>query len=210
MGRPKGSKNGTSKQVSDEAKEIEASGDNVTTLPVVRVERFEEPPQMNDAQSQELFFQHQKSVNASLTKLKKAQADFKNVCKLAKSELGKSAVSDIKLANLLETQEGEDEKKAEVERMIQIAAWVGSPLGTQLRMFGAEDGVPLGVKAYEAGRRAGIKGDKAKPPSEFASSEAEQQWLSGHADGNAELATQTFKPFPDSDASRAPSYEVIN
>lgn len=217
MGRPKGSRN---KQVSDEAQEIEASGENVVELKPAKAPK-ETMQQLSDAQREQLFHHHSKSYGKALAAKKKSDADFKNVCKLARSEMGADAVFRIKLGAMLETQEGEDEKKAELAATIEVAAWVGSEIGTQLRMFDAADGVPLGMRAYESGRRAGLKGDKAKPPSEFSSGEAEQRWLKGHSDGNADLATKTFKPFAevaeqgdavirDADASRQPSYQVIN
>lgn len=227
MGRPKGSKN---KQISDEGKEIEREeSENVTTLPVVRVERFEGEPTakkesvqpLSDAQREQLFHHHSKTYAKTLAAKKTADANFKNVCKLAKSEMGADAVFRIKLGAMLESQEGEEEKKDELAATIEVAAWVGSSIGTQLRMFDDADGVPLGMRAYDDGRRTGLKGNPAKPPSQFSSGEPMQQWLHGHSDGNGELASKSFKSFKDvadegdavvrdANAGNKPSYQVVN
>ena len=225
MGRPKGSKNGK-KQVSDEAKEIAESGE--TAENVVELKPAKEPkvsaqsPQLSDAQYQSLLLQSQSDYNKSLTSKKRTDADFKNVCKRIKAECGKDAIDDIKELNLLETDEGEAKIKAKVERTIRNATYVGAKLGEQLRLFSSADGVPLGMRAYEAGKRAGIKGDPCKPPHSPGNQEYDS-WMSGWQDGNTELAGKTFKKptfrdvadegdrlIHETVSGRPPSYEVIN
>lgn len=149
---------------------------------------------LDEEQQQVLFFQHKSAFETMLSRKKKADADFKNACKLAKSELGEHAVDQIKVAIALEQNEdGELALKNEIESKLRVARWVGASVGTQFEMFNGPDRTPAADRAYDEGRRAGMKGDAARPPH---SPETEQyrRWMEGHADGNAALARKGFKP----------------
>ena len=86
---------------------------------------------LTDAEQQALFFQHKRFYEASLAKKKAADADFRNVCKKAKSELGDFGVLQIKTAVKLESDDGSEKIQAEMEAMVQAARWLGMPIGSR-------------------------------------------------------------------------------
>ena len=163
---------------------------------MVRGKRAESPveapekEELTEEQKQALFFQHRRSYDAALATKKKADAEFKNVCKLAKSELGKNAVRDIKVAIALDDENGDEALRDEISAKLRVARWVGSSVGTQFEMFGNDD-TPAAERAYAEGKRVGMKGEPAKPP-HHPSTEQYREWMRGHGDGNAVLA-QGFK-----------------
>lgn len=175
-GRPKGSKNKPKEQPNGSATKQEAGpGHNGA------------PAELTDEQRQALFFQHKKKYSAALAAKKAADVALKNVCKLAKSELGDDAVPSIKDALLLETAEGEVEFRARVERQMRVARWMGMPVGAQGNLFEENDRTPAADKAFADGKRAGLAGETAKPPHD-PSTEQYGRWMEGHAEGQAVVA----------------------
>lgn len=122
------------------------------------------PPsaEMTEQQKQALAIQHKKHYQASLARKKEADADFKNVCKRAKAEVGDDAVDLIKDMILLETEEGEAKIKAGIERQKRAALYMAAPLGAQFSMF--EDRTPAVDRAREEGVRDGMEGKTLHPP----------------------------------------------
>lgn len=108
-----------------------------------------------------LLDHHVGRYEPALAAKKKADADFKNVCKLAKAE--GISLSDIKKRIELRTPEGEAKLKADIERTLQIAKWAGMPLGAQAG-FDFTDRRPAVDRAREEGRQAGRRGEVLKPP----------------------------------------------
>jgi len=185
MGRPKGSKN-RPKIVPSEA--APSAGHN----------------QLSDEQVQALFFQHKKRYEAALAVKKKADADFKTSCKLAKSEIGDDAVERIKYAIELETEEGEAKLKARMERQAEVARWMGLPIGAQASLFG-EDRTPGDDRAFAEGKRAGMEGKERRPTYDVTTSQS-RKWLEGYDAGqevNRSLMADAMMPLsekaPDSD-----------
>lgn len=154
------------------------------------------PSTMDDDDLQVLFFQHKNSYVAALAKKKKADADFKNACKLAKSELKSSGMADavdrIKLAILLETDEGDASLKERLENELRVARWMGTSVGTQFSLFDGPDRTPAVDRAFDDGKRAGLSGEPAKPP-HSPDTEQYRRWMAGHSEGNTALATKGFK-----------------
>lgn len=70
---------------------------------------------------------------------------------------------DFEVARKLQGLEGEKAKKAEIERSLKIARWLGLSLGTQLDMFAEPDRVPAVDVAFELGKTQGLAGITAKP-----------------------------------------------
>lgn len=173
------------------------------------------PPPSNgpdDAQMQALFFQHKKTFEARLAAKKKADADFKNACKLAKSELGKSAIDDIKTAIKMDAEGGEAAVIEDIQAKLRVARWVGAAFGHQFEMFDGPDRTPAVDRAYDAGRRAGLAGEPARPPHD-PSTEQYGKWMEGHHVGNEQLARATFKPLEpkgDAEADEASSGERVS
>lgn len=141
-------------------------------------------------QLQVLFFQHKGNYVAALAAKKKTDADFKNMAKRVKADLGELGIDQIKLAIRLETPEGEAEVRGEIAGMQQVAAWVGADIGTEFEMDLGDGG-----RAFNEGKRAGMLGEPKKPPKAYAPDSIDyQKWLEGHGDGNAALLTKGIKP----------------
>lgn len=179
-GRPKGSRN--------KPKVIPANANASPPAPANH-------NQLTDEQQQALFEQHKKKYEHLLALKKKADADFKNGCKLARSELGADAIDAIKDAIELETEEGEARFKARVERQIRVARWLGLDVGTQGELFGA-DRTPGDDRAFGEGKRAGMGGKERRAPYDAATSQF-RKWLEGYDAGqevNRSLLQDSLKP----------------
>jgi len=162
MGRPPGSKNKTKEG------EPAKAGHNSS---------------LTDEQRQALHLnQHVPAYAKALEVKKKADADLKNVAKLIKAEGG--SVNAVKLALALRTPEGEAAFRARLAEEHEIAIWNG--VGVQVDLF-ADARQPADDKAYDAGKRAGMAGETARPPHDPSTSQY-KRWMDGHADGQAVLA----------------------
>ena len=186
MGRLKGSKNkNPKKNGGEDAKTAEpAIGHNGGP----KVELTEE-------QRQALFFnQHLPKYKAALAAKKEADRILKQVCKIAKAELGENAVGDIKLAIEAETPEGEAAIKARMESQARLLRWLGLPVGEQGTLF-PTDLTPAVDKARADGKRAGFKGETCSPPHD-PSVPQHAAWIEGWHDGQAVLVQTKLRPMP--------------
>jgi hypothetical protein len=141
--------------------------------------------ELTDDQRARLFFAHKTAYEAALAVKKKADADFKKICKLAKSELGDDAVPSIKDALLLETEEGTAQIEADRARQARVARWMAVPLGAQPDLFGDER-MPAVDRARAEGKAARLQGKPAKSPYD-PSVPQHDAFLEGYADGNRAL-----------------------
>lgn len=157
--------------------------------------------QLNDDDMQALFFQHKTAIGNALAAKKLADARFKNACKLAKAELGKNAVADIKLATELEEEDGDAILKDRIERSLRVARWMGSNVGTQFEMFDGEDRTPSIDRARAAGKRAGLAGEPKKPPHD-PSTEQYREWMTGFDEGQEVLVRRLGPKDGTDDAER--------
>lgn len=144
-------------------------------------------PPLNDAERQALHFRHVKEYEGALAVKKKGDADLKNCAKRIKAEGG--SVKAIKLSIELATPEGESAFRARLAEQQEVAAWNG--VGIQVDMF-ADERQPAEDRAFEEGKRAGMKGEDRKPPYD-PSVPQHQKWLEGYGEGNAVLASEGFK-----------------
>lgn len=139
--------------------------------------------ELTDDQRQALFFNHKRAYEASLAKKKEADAAFKNVCKLAKAELGDDAVKSIKDAILLDSPEGEAQLQAEIVRVMRIARWMNIPFGAQPDMFSDfSDPRPATERARAEGKKSGMEGLVCKPPYAPTLPQADE-WTEGWREG---------------------------
>jgi hypothetical protein len=138
--------------------------------------------ELTEDERRALLFQHVKTFEERLAAKKKADADFKNACKVAKSELGKDAVADIKDVISLKTPEGEAALKAEVERKLRIARFMNAPVGHQFTF--SDDMRPSVDRAYEDGKIVGLDGGDMRPPHD-PSVPQYASWLEGWHAGQA-------------------------
>jgi ribosome modulation factor len=150
------------------------------------------PRELTDEQKQKLFFVHQKGYKAALEVKQKADADFKNKCKTIKAD--GIAVSEIKLS-LMEPEKFEARVREDVESYSRVARWLGSPIGTQLQLLDEPDRTPGDDRAYEDGKRAGMRGEDCKAPFAQHLPQA-NRWREGWHAGQA-VVTDRFKETKD-------------
>jgi hypothetical protein len=141
--------------------------------------------ELTEDEQRVLLFQHKRQYEGALAVKKKADADLKNVCKLAKSECGKWAVADIKDLILLEQDKGAEAMKADIERKLRLARWAGAAVGTQFSFEEVDRRAGEDV-ARENGKIAGMKGEACNPPHD-PSVPQHQAWIAGWHDGQAVL-----------------------
>ena len=89
---------------------------------------------------------------------------------------------DIQLAIRLESEEGIEAAKNDLERTNRIARWLG--VSKQLDLFGDKE--TTAQRHFEDGRRAALDDQPPKPPSHLANKDA-STWLEGHAAGRTSL-----------------------
>ncbi|WP_192242924.1 hypothetical protein [Mesorhizobium silamurunense] len=152
--------------------------------------------QLSDDQRQALTRQLGEKRTRLVDAEKTAKAARMNHDRLIKSELGENGLDEIKLLEQLETPEGEKEFKERRDREIRIARWAGLAIGSQGEF--ELDRRPAAEKAFDAGKRAGMKGEDCKPP-HAPGAEAYDEWIRGWHEGQAVLAGG-FKKGPDSAA----------
>lgn len=117
-----------------------------------------------------------------------------------KTAIGKHAIRDLRLSVEIVTPEGEARIKERRDAELRVARWMGVALGTQAEMFADEiDQQPLNdvERAYEAGKRAGLEGEK-RTSNYTPGTEAEQNWMKGWHDGQEALLRHGLHgPAPD-------------
>lgn len=157
-------------------------------------------PELSDDQRFALTVLHKKSYERSLAAKKAADADLKNTCKLARAELGPTAIDDIKDMIALDSPEGESLLKSKVERMVKVARWMGLPIGTQGDIFSDVDRTPAVEKAEAKGKRDGLAGAPCNPECDTSVPQYESYMKGFHA-GQAVLAKgiRPIEQAPDSE-----------
>lgn len=185
-GRPKGSPNKkkTTTEAVPAADRADVGADHNHKQPHVA----KEP--LDDDQLQALFFKHKAEYEKALKAKKAADAEIKLVAKRLKAEGTK--LSDVKVAIALESPEGEADLRDKIERELRVARWLGLPVGTQLSLLDETDRTPSDERAFEEGKRSGLKGEPASPPRGFAGANT-QHWMRGHAEGNAVLLSKGIR-----------------
>jgi hypothetical protein len=152
--------------------------------------------QMSDEQRRVLLFNHKRKLKPLLAAEKEAKAAVTKAFDVAKAE--GIPKKDLKLAILLESDEGIEATKLDVERTQRIARWMG--VGRQLDLFAATTKPTNAERHYEDGKLAALNDQPAKPPSHL-SQKDHQHWLEGHAAGrtalNTERASGGFRPLSD-------------
>ncbi|TCU34070.1 hypothetical protein [Rhizobium azibense] len=140
---------------------------------------------------------HVPAYERALKAKKEADAAFKNVCKVIKSEGGN--VDDIKLTIKLRTPEGEKEFKELLDRQRRVAEWSNLPIGSQGWLLD-EDRRPITERAGKDGEKAGLEGKDCAPP-HAAGTEAYDAWVNGWHAGQAMLSSG-FKKGPATEVLR--------
>jgi hypothetical protein len=136
---------------------------------------------LTDDERRALTLHHKRAYEAADALVAKARADLTAVKDLAKSDLGKEAVKDIK--DMI-TYADEKKCKGQVERTLRLARWLGMPVGTSVDLFDA----PHDDRVAAEGMTAGMAGEECKPPIHL-SAESSQRWLENWHAGQAVLAS---------------------
>ena len=132
---------------------------------------------LTDDERRALTLHHKAKYEAADALVEKAKADRTAIADLAKSDLGKGALADIKDLILASTDK---KMKALVERTMRLARLAGLKVGTQTNLF-----EPV-VDYADQGKVAGMEGQVCQPPSTL-SAEASQKWIGGWHDGQSVL-----------------------
>lgn len=163
-GRPKGSKNKPKENGHDEAA---AEGHNSR-------------PELTDDEKRALALHHMRRYQEQLAEVEAAKSGLKELCDLAKSDLGKGAVKDIK-----DMIAASDVKliRADFERKARLAKWMGHAIAFQGDLFAdtfhAEDW-------FDAGKRHGMQGATCSPPDHLGAVSG-QDWINGWHAGQSTL-----------------------
>ncbi len=181
MGRPKGSKN-RPKVPPDESAAAAINGNGAAP----GHDKKPAAGSLTEAQRQALALQHKAGYEAALAVKKAGDAKFKNACKLIKAEVGADGVDLIKDMLLAETEEGEAELKARIERALRAANYMAAPLGGQLGLLDDADRVPAVDQAKAEGRRDGMLGKTLHNPYD-PSVPQHAAYAEGWHEGQAEL-----------------------
>lgn len=159
------------------------------------------PDELTEMEKQDLFLSCKTALATAKGKLAKVVADVRNVKKRIKAD--GFTVAQVEAAILMETAEGEEKLRVEMQELLQAAKWVGVPWGSQLDMFNEPDRTPAVDKAHDAGMRASMADKSRKAPHAPESPQA-ASWYAGYDEHQAELAkafkrspgNSNVKPFP--------------
>lgn len=133
---------------------------------------------LTDDEKRALTLHHKRKYEAADALVEKAKSDRTAIADLAKSDLGKGALADIKDMILADNPK---KMKGVVERFQRLARWSGLKVGTQPQLFEA-----VQVDHNENGKTAGMSGDRCEPPKNLAN-DAEQLWIGGWHEGQTIL-----------------------
>lgn len=149
--------------------------------------------ELNDDQHFGLMLQHATKIASAETRLKKEQDAVKAARDLARSDLGKDALHEIKEYRQTQTESGQARLKEIIARQMRVARWGG--IATVQDDLFPIDRTPSIDKAFKLGKTAGLAGEDRKAPSNMGM-EQEQAFLSGFAEGQAVLVGG-FKQKPE-------------
>lgn len=149
---------------------------------------------LTDDEKRALTLHHKTAYEAADALVEKAKADRTAIADLAKSDLGKGALADIKDMILADNPK---KMKAVLERTQRLARWAGLAIGSQPQLFEAAQ-----VNYFEEGKTAGMSGQTCQPPKQLAMDSA-QVWISGWHEGQTVL-TSAFKKKRPVDGTPAP------
>lgn len=143
--------------------------------------------QLTDDEKRALTLHHKRAYEAADALVEKAKADRTAIADLAKSDLGKGALADIKDMIVADNPK---KMKALLERTQRLARWAGLKVGEQPQLFEAAE-----TSRFEDGKTAGMAGDHCKPPIGIAH-DAQQLWIGGWHEGQTVLASAFKKKRP--------------
>lgn len=142
---------------------------------------------LTDDEKRALTLHHKRLYEAADAIVEKAKSDRTAVADLAKSDLGKGALADIKDMIVADNPK---KMKSVLERAQRLARWAGLKVGSQPQLFEAAQ-----VDHFEDGKTAGMSGLSCDAPKSL-SVEGSQQWISGWHEGQTVLMAAFKKKRP--------------
>jgi hypothetical protein len=142
---------------------------------------------LTDEEKRALTLHHKRKYEAADALVEKAKADRTAIANLAKSDLGKGALADIKDMIIADIPK---KMKSILERAQRLARWAGLKVSSQPQLFEAAQ-----VDHAEEGKTAGMAGDRCEPPSSLAH-DAQQLWIGGWHEGQTILMAEFKKKRP--------------
>lgn len=134
---------------------------------------------MTDEQEQKLFADNLKKYERLLAAKKAADKALQDHGKIIKSDHGEHGLLMIKTTIALRKPESESAEKEKIEAVAKAMRWSGLPIGSQGSLFEPDDGLTVEQRAFEAGKRAGIRGESMSAPVEYGTGDAYQEWAKG-------------------------------
>jgi hypothetical protein len=142
---------------------------------------------LTDDEKRALTLHHKRAYEAADAIVESAKADRTAIADLAKSDLGKGALADIKDMIIADNPK---KMKSVLERAQRLARWAGLKVGSQPQLFEAAT-----VDHHEEGKTAGMSGVTCEPPRNMAH-DASQHWISGWHEGQTVLMAAFKKKRP--------------
>lgn len=146
--------------------------------------------ELNDEERRALTLHHKALYEKADALVEKAKKDRAAVADLAKSDLGKGALADIKDMILADDP---SKMKTILVRAQRLARWAGLKVGTQPELF--EKTAPANDH-FEEGKTVGMTGGSCEPPKHLAV-DASQTWIRGWHEGQTVLMSAFKKKRPD-------------
>lgn len=143
--------------------------------------------QLTDDEKRALTLHHKVLYEAADALVETAKANRTAVADLAKSDLGKGALADIKDIILADNPK---KMKSVLERAQRLARWAGLKVGSQPQLFEAAQ-----TDHKEDGKTAGMSGVACEPPKTLAVT-AQQMWITGWHEGQTILMSAFKKKRP--------------
>jgi len=149
-------------------------------------------------EKRQLFLSHRSSWAEYRAKVAAAEEFGKDVKAALKSD--GFSVKDMQIADALVN----DDTKvvAEVRNRLEIASWLGHPMGHQLEMFDEPDRTPVTDRAYDDGKMASMSDKQRKPP-HSPETEAYRAWMAGYDDHQRELVGGMRAPADENQSTLA-------
>lgn len=161
---------------------------------------------LTEDQQRALLANAVRDYEAALHLKNDSAANLIKVCKRIKGD-GVS-LDDVKTAIKLQTPEGEAKLKAAMIAEARVARWYGSEIGKQFGLF--EMDVTSEDKSFEAGKRAGLAGEKATAPGQYDVNEFLRGWQIGQQLLMEKNIKQKKEDGDEFDAAPAASAEAVH
>lgn len=150
-----------------------------------------------EAERQSLYIKHRDALAKAEARLLQAREHRREV----KAELKAAGftVKEIEFGARLSTPEGERKARDELQRMIRVARYENSTIGTQFTFdLDSPDRTPSVDRSFDEGRKVAMEGKPAKPP-HAPDTEQYRAWMDGHAEGTSAKLRAGIKPLQADD-----------